>query len=537
MKLDKFKLHTEDEQSFTISHPSGKVLKVSKSGLSPEAHKMIQAMREEPVKAADGVDTDTDDDSDEETPSKTPTGSDQIEAINNSLALTHPYDPNKPTIKDMMGFRGMTQQGAMPVAPPPAGSTFGQMAQMGEGARQEMQADTTAAANQPDASVGRAPATTQADMAQYGTSGIDRQMKALREQASAAGTAGQQSAEAIQQQQEEIAKYTKDPAQLFQEYQDQDKQLMQAYQSKSIDPDRYWHNMSTGSKIVAALGMIVSGAGAGVRGQSNMAYDILNKGVERDIEAQKMDQSQSMNLWKMNREAYNSEAAANIATRTQMYTGLQYKLQQIAQSNIAPQAKAQADFAIGQLQMQKDLWNRQMVLHQALQGNVGNNTEQEYLQSLNTAAVVNPTLYKEARNQYVPGVGIAQGPIDEKDRGTFQTLDNLDKIATRLQNFTVSPQGGRVINPFGSAAQEAEGLRTEAIAEYKQLVGLGRLSPEIMAMFEKSIKNPGSWNQVQAQQSFKDMKTAIRDARSTEMQKVGIKTFNQPMLAQPKVRK
>jgi hypothetical protein len=505
MKLDKFKLHSEDEQSFTLSHPSGKMLKIDKQGMSPEAHKMVQSMKPEPVKAADGVDTD--DDSDDETPAQPEQDETQREPA------------SQPSMLDQMA------KGNVPYTAAPANSPFGVMNQIGSALR------TTP--DQP-----KAPGLqvdTNVMPANSGMSGIDMQMKAIKDLATAKGVQAQQEAEAMKANELAMAQQTKDPTQLFKEYQDQDKQLMQAYQSKSIDPDRYWHSLGTGGQILSILGMIVSGAGAGVRGGPNMAYDMLNKSVERDIDAQKSDQSQAMNLWKMNREAYQSEAAANIATRTQMYTGLQYKLQQIAQSNVAPQAQAMAQQAIGQLQMQKDMWNRQMVLHSALQGNVGHGTEQEYVQALNTAAAVNPELYKESRGQYVPGMGIAQGPIEAKDRETFEHLDNLEKIDMRMKNFQATQ--GWSPNPYGAARQEAETLRGQAVAEYKQLVGLNRLSPEIMGRFETAIKDPGQWNQSQAKQSFLDLQTAIHDARSTTMQKAGIKPFNRVVIQQPGQRK
>ncbi len=104
-----------------------------------------------------------------------------------------------------------------------------------------------------------------------------------------------------------------------------DDQAKQAFMDAKISPDHYWANKSTGAKISAAIGMMFGGIGAGLTHGPNLAVEAVNKAIERDMEAQRSDQSQAMNLWKMNREATQSDLQANLMTRSQMLTAVEAK--------------------------------------------------------------------------------------------------------------------------------------------------------------------------------------------------------------------
>ena len=104
-----------------------------------------------------------------------------------------------------------------------------------------------------------------------------------------------------------------------------DDQAKEAFMNSKIDPNHYWASKSTGAKISAAIGMMFGGIGAGLTHGPNLAVEAVNKAIERDMEAQRSDQSQAMNLWKMNREATQNDLQANLLTRNQMLTAVEAK--------------------------------------------------------------------------------------------------------------------------------------------------------------------------------------------------------------------
>lgn len=67
-----------------------------------------------------------------------------------------------------------------------------------------------------------------------------------------------------------------------------------------IDPKTYsdlFHSKSTLGKIGTLFGLMVSGAGSGLAHQPNALLDMMNKELERDLEAQKTNQSNKLNWY------------------------------------------------------------------------------------------------------------------------------------------------------------------------------------------------------------------------------------------------
>lgn len=56
---------------------------------------------------------------------------------------------------------------------------------------------------------------------------------------------------------------------------------------KGIDPNRLWNQASTGQKIGASIGILLSGIGSGLQGgRENLALKQINDAVDRDVQAQ-----------------------------------------------------------------------------------------------------------------------------------------------------------------------------------------------------------------------------------------------------------
>lgn len=167
---------------------------------------------------------------------------------------------------------------------------------------------------------------------------------------------GKAESKAIQDTQSQIGALPTQ-AQLVAANKDASDKLYKAYADKTLDPDHYWHQLGTAGQISSGIGMILSGIGSGITGQPNMALQLLQKGIDRDIEAQKNSQDQKMNLWKMNREALGNDLAANLATQNQYYTALKYKLDQAAANAKGPIALANAQAANAHIQQALDMNN------------------------------------------------------------------------------------------------------------------------------------------------------------------------------------
>lgn len=125
---------------------------------------------------------------------------------------------------------------------------------------------------------------------------------------------------------------------------DSNEKLGQKVINNDIDPKRLYKNMSTGSRVVSTIGLILGGLGAGASGGRNLAAESMQKIIDQDVEAQKSDQSKNMNLYKMNLEATKNEVEAKALTNNQLLS--------VAQAELAKQA-AGTQNQLGQLQVQE----------------------------------------------------------------------------------------------------------------------------------------------------------------------------------------
>lgn len=99
-------------------------------------------------------------------------------------------------------------------------------------------------------------------------------------------------------------------------------------QSTKVDPDRYMKNMSAGATFLSILGIALGGFNEGFsEGKvKNRALEMMNKAIERDIDAQKTDISTKQaslsnmrGLYAMARERFGDERAATDYTRARLY--------------------------------------------------------------------------------------------------------------------------------------------------------------------------------------------------------------------------
>lgn len=201
---------------------------------------------------------------------------------------------------------------------------------------------TTEAPPQPAATPERAESDFQKKGLPDVEASFEQQKSAATESAKAQEAQGQEEAKAWQDFNDSLAKL---PTinDITAKYKANDDQLFKNYQSKTLDPNRYLNNQSTGDKILSGIALVISGAGGGASGQPNLAAKMIEDNINRDIDAQKNDQTQAMNLWKLNKEEYGNDVAANLATQNQMLIGVQAKLAQAASSAKGPLAKAAAD--------------------------------------------------------------------------------------------------------------------------------------------------------------------------------------------------
>ncbi len=324
MDLSEFKILKESDDSYEVQHPKGKPFSLKKSGLSEKAHEVIKKLCKGGMYAEGG------------------------EVTPDPLQVTPQYDIPQSLLPND-AYNALNQK------PTPQGGGD----DISQGAQQP-------APNQPEGFLQqKAGGVEQALQNQKGFQ--------TQEAQAMAGQAGAES-QALKQVQSQIASM---PTQqdIINQNKAKDDALFKAFNDKEIDPDRLWHNKSTGSKISSGIALILGGIGAGLTHGPNVVADMIKNQVERDVEAQKTDQSKAMNAWKMNRESLGNDLAANLATQNQAYTALKYKLMQASTQaggqvalSRAGAANSLIDQQIAQNRMQMSMIQQGMGLSPKTQG-------------------------------------------------------------------------------------------------------------------------------------------------------------------------
>ena len=299
MNLSNFKLLKEDGDSYHVGHPSGRKLIVGKQGLSDAARMAIEKLKGTPQHFDDGGNVSG--------------------PVAGAAVAANTNDVDSPSAQAESELPVVAPESSPSDATPPP-------------------APTTVAVPVP-----MNPMQAQTQAFQQEKAGINAAADVAGQQATAESTA--------------INKSLGDIANLptqndrFNDYKVKIDQLMQNYMDQKLDPNHYYANQDTGSKILSGVGLLLSGFGTGT-GQPNLAMKVIDNAIDRDMQAQKNNQDKASNLWKMNMDNYQNEAQADLATKNQMLTGLKYKIVQAQNQFTGPMAKAQALQATAKIDQQ-----------------------------------------------------------------------------------------------------------------------------------------------------------------------------------------
>ncbi len=235
-----------------------------------------------------------------------------------------------------------------------------------------------------------------------------------------------------------------------------------------LDPDRYMSSLSTGKRIATTIGLILGGIGGGMTGKgNNLALEMLNHNIDRDLEAQKSEMGNKQNLLGMLDKQYgNLQVAQNVA-RAVMQDRVIAELSKAESLAMDPIAKARA-------QQAKDAYiaqQRAALAPTAALINVQNLAKaaeadpergQEYIDQMQYH---DPKRAAEYQQRFVPGLGFAS---------STEGATKIRELSTAVSGAKKSLERLSEINkiPFKSMKPE---VRAEADSIAKGLVGMLRI--------------------------------------------------------------
>lgn len=268
---------------------------------------------------------------------------------------------------------------------------------------------------------------------------------------------------------------------------DNERTALQAdIQASQIDPQRYLGNMSTGAKMATMFGLILGGFGSGMAGRENEVAKMLDKDIERDIDAQKAQLNKKETLLSANMKQYGNLKDATDMTRVMMNDMAIAQLKMAAAKAQNPLAKANAEKMIGQMEAQQGALTQQMAVRQALSS--GNISPEEMPAMIQQLEAIDPKAAKEMRDRFVPGMGIAPTEKDATDLKTLRgTVENARSGINRL--LEISNITGKSLSP--SIRAEADAITQSLIGMLRvPITGPGAMSEGERKLLENLVANP-----------------------------------------------
>ncbi len=287
-------------------------------------------------------------------------------------------------------------------------------------------------------------------------------------------------------------------------YQNSADNLAKDIAEQKIDPKAYWNNMSEHGKFMTGMGVMMSSLGQGMMSHpvANMAYESLQKNIDRDIESQKMELGKKQTLLSDNFKQQGNMIAAENATRAQYESMFQGKLAQLVAKTNNPMVASEAaqKIAESRLRMMQFL---QPVAQNQMSMEIRNQLKQGNVQGQDPA-------------EFVPYLGIPEA----RQKEVYEEIKNHENLAVN---------GPKMMEAFDKAAKEQTILKTGA--------GLLRTSPSLMHLHQLMLPNfksiDGTVRQAAMEETFKNVTPAAGDSpyKTQQMKKALQDWINSEMAA------
>jgi hypothetical protein len=205
-----------------------------------------------------------------------------------------------------------------------------------------------------------------------------------------------------------------------------------------VDSNHYLRSLSTGGKIMSAIGLVLGGAGAGLTGGPNQAQAMITNFINQDIDAQKANLGRVNSLLAHNLQQQGNLRAATAITRSQILDLTANQIQRAAAAQGGALAQANAQIAIGPLLQQRDM-NRAFAAMLNTGRAAGNSDPQV------ASRIVNFFLPPEEKAAANKELETATGMINGRDN-VLKSFDQVGKLNTAGKRFGSPLQSNSQIN-------------------------------------------------------------------------------------------
>lgn len=354
--------------------------------------------------------------------------------------------------------------------------------------------------------------------------GNQQQLSGVYQRGQAESEGAAKTAELYDQQQKDLQAFQNDWKVQHQSLMDEGTKLYNDTLSGKIDPNHYLGSMDTGNRILAAISIALGGIGGGVSGRGgNVALDVINKAIDRDVEAQKADLNKKQNLLSVNLQRTHSLDTAAEMTANQMRAMFGAKVQAQASRTNSQVATDNAKILGGQLGTQ--FGEQSMALAQKLATmNVGNGQ-----------LIQNPEMYpKEVSERLVkvPGTNgyLPASSADEANKAT-DTFAHIETIQGQIDAIKNSMKDVGRTFPYSEADATAKSQAKNLILELNHLHDINRLNDTEFKTYVEQVPTGGDWRQGVALAKLNVLGQGVQNVKQATLNK--LRGYRKPTTFKP----
>lgn len=298
------------------------------------------------------------------------------------------------------------------------------------------------------------------------------------------------------------------------------------YQDQKLNPHSVWDKAGTSGKIMAGIGLLLGGIGAGMTGGKNQALEIINKTIDDDIRAQQEEIGKKKNSLSLYLHEYGDMNAAFNAAKADRLAALEGQLRITAARTNSKVTEQNAIAAAGQFKLLRDQMGANQVATRTL-AEIKSGKQPATRQIIEQ--IPDKDLHERAVD--VPGTAIVQIAPNEKaaEEARKGTLEYAE-FKKSLQNYKAFMQEyGTTLTP--DLNEQAERLRTPVQVGWAKLNGVGKETPtDQREKIINQIPSPGAFRQGNVDTTISDLENTALDKLHANYQ------TNLPMYKTPKFR-
>lgn len=236
--------------------------------------------------------------------------------------------------------------------------------------------------------------------------------------------------------------------------------------NNQIKPSHFFDNMSAGHRILAAIGLALTGGGAALGHTQNAGLAYIDKIMDQDFNAQVHNQNNRLTLLNHYRGMLGDEATAQNVAQAGRQLYLANMIKQVGAQNAGAQANAVKQMMLGQTMNKYAYYNA--MAHQSAARAAGDPEAAMANQIQLMRMTGHEDMAKNLESKFIPGEGMATIAPTEKQRSEISDRKVLDQQLQQLQALTQKYGGtiAGIVDP--SVKSYATSLASQTLDHYRQ---------------------------------------------------------------------